>query len=204
MKQCVIFCGGEFDSLHTPIPDGSFVIAADKGLEYTKKLGLSPDLILGDFDSLGYVPEQADVFPVQKDDTDAMLAVRAGLDAGCGEFFLYAALDGERVDHTMANFQLLAFLADRGAKGTLLGLRQCATVIKNGAIRFPQEYEGGFSVFCLGADAQCVSIRGGAYEAENVTLTTAFPLGVSNHFIGKEVEISVKNGSLLVIYDRQK
>ena len=204
MKQCVIFCGGEFDSLHTPIPDGSFVIAADKGLEYTKKLGLSPDLILGDFDSLGYVPEQAEVFPVQKDDTDAMLAVRAGLDAGCGEFFLYAALDGERVDHTMANFQLLAFLADRGASGTLLGLRQCATVIKDGAIRFPKEFEGGFSVFCLGADAQCVSIRGGAYEAENVTLTAAFPLGVSNHFIGKEVEISVQNGRLLIIYDRQK
>ena len=204
MKHCVIFCGGEFDSLHTPIGPDSFVIAADKGLEYTKKLGLSPDLILGDFDSLGYIPENAEVFPVEKDDTDAMLAVRAGLNAGCGDFYLYAALDGQRVDHTVANFQLLAFLADRGASGTLLGLQQCATVIKDGVIRFPKEFEGGFSVFCLGADAQRVSIRGGAYEAENVTLTTAFPLGVSNHFIGKEVEISVQNGRLLVIYERQK
>lgn len=204
MKQCVIFCGGEFDALHTPIHDGSFVIAADKGWEYTKKLGITPDLILGDFDSLGYVPENAKVFPVQKDDTDAMLAVRAGLDAGCKEFFLYAALDGERIDHTVANFQLLAFLADRGAKGTLLGLQQCATVIKNGALRFPKEYAGGFSVFCLGADATGVRIRGSAYEAENVCLSSYFPLGVSNHFIGKEVEISVENGRLLVIYDRQK
>ncbi len=203
MKPCVIFCGGEFDSLHTPILPGSLVIAADRGLEYTKKLGLRPDLILGDFDSLGYKPENARVFPVEKDDTDAMLAVQAGLEAGCDEFFLYGALDGARVDHTVANFQLLAYLADRGARGTLLGLTQCASVVKDGSLRFPAGCEGIFSVFCLGSDARGVSIRGGQYEAEQISLTSGFPLGVSNHFIGNAVEISAQSGRLLVIYDRQ-
>ncbi len=203
MKPCVIFCGGEFDSLHTPILPGSLVIAADRGLEYTQKLGLRPDLILGDFDSLGYKPENARVFPVEKDDTDAMLAVQAGLEAGCDEFFLYGALDGARVDHTVANFQLLAYLADRGARGTLLGLTQCASVVKDGSLRFPAGCEGIFSVFCLGSDARGVSIRGGQYEAEQISLTSGFPLGVSNHFIGNAVEISAQSGRLLVIYDRQ-
>ncbi len=203
MKQCVIFCGGEFDSLHAPISPGSFVIAADKGLEYAEQLGLRPDLVLGDFDSLGYAPGNARVFPVEKDDTDAMLAVRAGLEAGCDEFFLYGALDGARVDHTVANFQLLAYLADRGARGTLLGLTQCATVVKDGSLHFPAGFEGIFSVFCLGSDARGVSIRGGQYQAEQISLTSGFPLGVSNHSVGKAVEISVQSGRLLVIYDRQ-
>ena len=203
MKQCVIFCGGEFDRLHRPIPSDACIIAADKGLQHAMLVGIQPHIVLGDFDSLDYVPAGAQIFPVEKDDTDAMLAVRAGLEMGCDEFILYGALDGDRVDHTVANFQLLAYLADRGARGTLLGLKQCATVIKNGKTAFPGEYGGIFSVFCLGADAEGVSIQGGQYEVEQVCLTSGFPLGVSNHFIGKDVEISVENGRLLIIWDRQ-
>lgn len=203
MKRCVIFCGGGFDRLHDPISSDDLVIAADKGLAYTRQLGLKPDLILGDFDSLGYIPAEAQVFPVEKDDTDAMLAVRAGLQAGCHDFLLYGALDGDRVDHTVANFQLLAYLAERGAKGTLAGLRQCATVIRNGSIAFPGKYEGTLSVFCLGDAAEGVTIRGAKYCVADVRLTDAFPLGVSNSFIGEMVEISVKMGKLLIIWERQ-
>ena len=203
MGKCIIFCAAGFDSLLHSVTEQDFVIAADGGLRHVEQCGIMPNAILGDFDSLGYTPEGSVVFPVEKDDTDAMLAVRAGLQRGCDEFILYGALDGDRVDHTVANFQLLAYLADRGARGTLLGLKQCATVIKNGKTAFPGEYRGIFSVFCLGADAEGVSIRGGQYEVEQVSLTSGFPLGVSNHFIGKDVEISVENGRLLIIYDRQ-
>ena len=80
MKRCVIFCGGGFSSLDGPILDTDLVIAADKGLDYTRQLGLNPQIVLGDFDSLGYIPAGAEVHPVEKDDTDAMLAVRRGLD----------------------------------------------------------------------------------------------------------------------------
>lgn len=204
MKRCIIFCGGEFDRLHDSLAPDDLVIAADKGLAYTQQLGIRPHVILGDFDSLGYIPAGAEVFPVEKDDTDAMLAVRRGLDAGCSEFILYGALDGDRVDHTVANFQLLVYLADRSANGTLAGIRQCATVIKNGSIAFPGEYTGNLSVFCIGADARGVTIRGAKYGAENICLTGSFPLGVSNSFTGSSVEISVEDGRLLVIYDRQR
>ena len=168
-----------------------------------QKLGLQPHGILGDFDSLGYIPEGATIFPVEKDDTDSMLAVRRGLELGCRRFVLYGALDGPRLDHTVANFQTLQFLADQGAVGYLVGLDTMVTVVKNGGVRFGSEAEGIVSVFCMGADATGVNIRGLAYELEQGTLQAGFPLGVSNHFVGKASEISVKNGSLLVIYNRK-
>lgn len=202
MKKCVIFCAGGFDRLVQPIEPEDIVIAADGGLLHTQALGVEPDAVLGDFDSLGHVPQGARVFPVEKDDTDAMLAVRHGLALGCREFILYGGLDGSRVDHTVANFQTLQFLADHGARGTLVGLTQMATVIKDGSITFPEESRGILSVFCLGADAQGVCIRGSKYELEDGTLTAGFPLGVSNHFEGKPVTVSVRRGSLLLIWER--
>ena len=202
MEECVIFCAAECDGLARPIGPESFVIAADGGLRHTEKLGLTPDAVLGDFDSLGFCPEGANVFPVEKDDTDAMLAVRLGLERGCGEFLLYGSLDGPRLDHTVANFQTLQFLADHGAAGYLIGNTTMVTVVKNGKITFPAGLSGTISVFCMGSDAVGVTEKGLFYGLENGTLTSGFPLGVSNHFTGEEVTISVKNGSLLVLWER--
>ena len=85
-------------------------------------------------------------------------------------------------------------LQEKGAKVTL---------VKNGTVKFPATAEGIVSVFCLGKDAAGVTIRGLQYALTDGTLTAGFPLGVSNHFVGQAAEISVKSGSLLVIYDRQ-
>ena len=201
MGSCVIFCAGSFHALAAPLQADDFVIAADGGLAHVQKLGIIPNGILGDFDSLGYIPGDSTVFPVEKDDTDAMLAVRKGLELGYRQFYLYGALDGPRLDHTVANFQTLQFLADHGAVGYLIGKDYMVTVLKDGALRFSPSCTGIFSVFCMGADAAGVTIRGGKYGAENVTLSAGFPLGVSNHFLGNEVTISVEAGSLLVLWD---
>ena len=201
MKTCVIFCAAGFDGLLMPTPDDALVIAADGGLKHTESLGLRPDIILGDFDSLGYIPADSRVYPVEKDDTDAMLAVRRGLQLGCKEFYLYGSLDGKRLDHTVANFQTLQFLCDHGAHGYLIGRDYMVTAVKDGTLTFPDTATGIFSVFCMGADATGVSITGGKYEAEKATLSAGFPLGVSNHFVGKSVHIRVENGSLLVLWD---
>ena len=203
MKKCVIFCAAGFDGLAAPIENSDIVIAADGGLLHTQRLGITPDVILGDFDSLGFVPEGANVFPVEKDDTDAMLAVRRGLAMGCREFLLYGSLDGKRLDHTVANFQTLQFLADHGAVGYLIGADHMVTVLKNGTLSFPPDADGILSVFCLGADATGVNIEGLQYILKDGTLSPGFPLGVSNHFIGSTARISVKRGSLLLIWDRK-
>ena len=202
MKKCIIFCAGDFDTLAEPIGHGDFLIAADGGLRHLHRLGLEPDGILGDFDSLGYTPGGAAVFPIEKDDTDSMLAVRRGLSLGCRHFVLYGGLDGPRLDHTIANLQTLQFIADHGATGYLVGLRTIATVVKNATVSFPKEAEGILSVFCMGADANGVTLRGLKYPLSNGSLSAGFPLGVSNHFIGEDAMVSVSDGSLLVIYDR--
>jgi len=203
MGKCIIFCAAGFDALAAPIEKEDFVIAADGGLVHTERLSIVPNEILGDFDSLGRVPEGANVFPVEKDDTDAMLAVRRGLALGHREFVLYGSLDGPRLDHTVANFQTLQYLADRGAAGYLAGCRYLVTVVKNGSIAFPAGRTGTISVFCMGADAEGVTLEGLYYPLENGTLTAGFPLGVSNHFTGAPARITVEKGSLLVLWDQE-
>ena len=203
MKECVIFCAAECDGLARPIGQDAFVIAADGGLRHTQSLNITPNAVLGDFDSLGFFPEGANVFPVEKDDTDAMLAVRLGLRRGCDEFLLYGSLDGPRLDHTVANFQTLQYLADHGAVGYLIGNTTMVTVVKNGKIAFPAGCSGTISVFCMGPDAVGVTETGLFYGIEDGVFTSGFPLGVSNHFTGKKAEISVKNGSLLVLWEKQ-
>lgn len=203
MAKFVIFCAGGFETLLEPLDKDDYLLAADGGLTHFEKLDRSPDGILGDFDSLGYVPQGAVVFPVEKDDTDAMLAVRQGLQMGYREFLLYGSLDGPRLDHTVANFQTLQFLADRGATGYLIGNTHIVTVVKNGSIRFPETAAGIISAFCMGADAEGVTIEGLQYTAENALLSAGFPLGVSNHFVGQPAKISVEKGSLLVIWERE-
>lgn len=204
MAKFVIFCAGGFERLLEPIGQDDYLLAADGGLTHLNHLGLTPDEILGDFDSLGYVPEGAKVYPVEKDDTDAMLAARRGLELGYKEFLFYGSLDGPRLDHTVANFQTLQFLADYGACGWLVGNTHIVTVVKNGEISFPATAKGTISVFCMGADAKGVTIEGLHYTLHDGTLCAGFPLGVSNHFVGKPAVIRVEEGSLLVIYERER
>ena len=200
MKKCVIFCAGDFKEPIELIRDEDVLIAADGGLVYAQMLGLVPNVILGDFDSLGYVPQGAEVYPVEKDDTDCMLAIKKGFDLGCDTFIIYGGMDGDRVDHTVANFQALHYIAQRGGTGILVGNRQIATVLRNGSMQFPPCFVQYLSIFCMGGDAKGVTIRGMQYEMEDGTLTADMPLGVSNCFIRKKATISVRDGALLLIW----
>ena len=162
--------------------------------------GLTPDLLLGDFDSLHTVPDFAHIrrVPVEKDDTDMMLAIKEGLARGETEFHLYGGMGGRRTDHTIANLQCLLYLAEHGAQGWLYGDGEQFTAICGGEITLPAREKGIVSVFCMGADAQGVTIEGGQYTVHDAVLTASFPLGVSNHFVGNPVCVAVTRGSLLI------
>ena len=194
MSKCIIFCAAGFDGLLEPIGEEDFVIAADGGLRHTQALGLTPDCILGDFDSLGYVPAGAKVFPTRKDDTDSMLAIREGLSRGYRTFTLYGALDGERLDMTVANYQALMFLAREGARGVLVGRRFLAAVVRNGSLEFPAGLDGTISVFCLGKDARGVTIRGLSYPLENAASPPTFPWGSATGSPGSLPRFPSKRG----------
>ena len=156
-------------------------------------------MLLGDFDSLDALPGDTDVerFPVDKDDTDSMLAMKLGLEKGYRTFHLYGGTGG-RMDHTLANLQGLAYLARQGARGYLYDASYVFTALWNSSLDLPAREEGIFSVFALGETARGVSILGGRYPLEGGELSPFFPLGVSNHFEGRPVRVSVEKGCLLV------
>lgn len=197
---CFIFGAGDFYGLHATPCEGDFIIAADGGWRWCEAAGVTPHLLLGDFDSLEQVPSFENILrvPVEKDDTDMMLAIKEGLRRGEREFHIYGGLGGKRSDHTVANLQSLLYLASHDACGWLYGDDEVYTAIRNASIEFPARDEGILSVFCFGADAEGVTIRGGQYEVEDVVLKSDFPLGVSNHFIGAPITVSVRHGSLLI------
>ena len=196
---CFIFGAGSYYGLSRRPAPGDMVIAADGGWRVCREEGIVPDLLLGDFDSLHTVPDFAHIrrVPVEKDDTDMMLAIKEGLARGETEFHLYGGMGG-RTDHTIANLQGLLYLAERGAQGWLYGDRERFTAIRNGEIDLPAREKGIVSVFCMGADAQGVTIEGGQYTVHDAVLTASFPLGVSNHFVGNPVRVAVTRGSLLI------
>lgn len=118
MPTCYIVGAGDFTPRgFAPVP-GDLVLAADGGYRALCSLGYTPDLLLGDFDSLGDLPLPPDLpvlrFPARKDDTDTGLALRHGLDRGFRDFALYGCAGG-RVDHLLANLQSMARVSRLGA-----------------------------------------------------------------------------------------
>ena len=198
MKTALIFGAGEQNISHIPLPKNCLVWAADGGLSYCEKCGIKPDFIIGDFDSLGYIPENATVLPVQKDVTDMEAAIQNALAMGCGRFLLYGGT-GNRLDHTLGNISLLISLANRGREAWLLDKNYAVTAVTNGALCFDETERGTVSVFAAGKQAHGVSLTGLLYELQNATLTNAVTLGVSNEFTGRKSEIRVEDGTLVVV-----
>jgi len=200
--ECYIIGAGDFYGLREIPDDSDYVIAADAGYNYCHENNIIPDLVLGDFDSIGSIPEHPNILqlPIEKDDTDTVYALKLGLEKGYRHFYIYGGLGGERHDHTLANLQALLFLANRGARGWLFGRDYVWTVIKNSSLKLSGE-SGKVAVFCPDGEARGVCLKGLRYELDNAVVSSDFPIGVSNCIEKETTEISVGEGSLLVMYD---
>lgn len=204
MRRCFVFSAGGFDGLRERPRSGDFLIAADAGYLLCRKLGLSPDLLIGDFDSMSApsaLPDAPHVerVPVMKDDTDTMLALKAGLSRGCREFHIYGGAGGARPDHAIANMQGLYYLRRREARGFLYDRDFVWTVIENESLEIPRTVPDGLlSVFAFGGAASGATVRGALYGLEGGEISPDFPLGVSNHIAADKALVSVEKGALLV------
>ena len=202
MKKCYIIGAGDVDFSVKPVADESdFIICADGGYKFKYIFDKEPDLVVGDYDSLGYIPETKDkiIAPCEKDETDMMLAVNEGIKRGYTEFVIYGALGGSRFDHSVANIQLLSYICSKNAKGTIIHNKQKFTAFKNGELSLSKEHKGYISVFSLCDESRGVTIKNLKYEVENYRLRSDCPIAVSNEFVGKESKIAVNDGVLLVI-----
>ncbi len=199
MKTCYIVGAGDFYGNPAPA-EGDLVIAADGGYLALLERGIKPSLLIGDFDSLDTLPEDIEAirFPIKKDETDMHLAYLEGRRRGYKNFKIYGGVGG-RADHTFANYCLLSYIASQGDTAFLYGRGSVAYIIHNNTTRVTGRNGKSISVFAFGGAARGVTIKGLMYELRDGTLTPDFPLGVSNSFIGEVGEVSVRDGSLLII-----
>ena len=199
-RTCLIISGGDFSPFPSEMPVLDYVIACDRGYEYAQRLGLIPDVIIGDFDSSPQPDTEipVHVHPVRKDDTDTMLAVRHALEKGFRQILICCALGG-RLDHAFANIQSLAFAAQAGAVARIVSEDTCITVFSGGCMTFPRREGRSFSCFALSDTCTGVSIQGAEFACNGLDISNRFPIGVSNVWREDEIRVSCDTGILAVI-----
>ena len=213
-KRCVVAAAGDLCGRRIDVRPGDLVIAADAGYKYLEEQGITWDLLVGDFDSAPR-PESGGetvALSVQKDVTDTWQALDEAVRRGCSEIHLYGGTGG-RIDHTLANVQMIAAHAAAGRRVYMYCDKMILTAVHNDSIRVmkPETDESliadpsgepYLSVFAFGGRAEGVSISGAFYTLDSAALEPVFPLGVSNWFKKgeKSVGISVENGTLIVVW----
>ncbi len=200
----VAACKENTEKFHIFPGKDDIVIAADGGYDILKEKNLIPDVVIGDFDSIEAEMPCKNIIrhPVEKDDTDTFLALKLALEKGYNNFVIFGGVGG-RIDHTLANIQALLWVVKRGGRAFLIGNDVVMTVISNEKFSFAASHKGKASVFAQEGTAKGVKISGLKYSAENLFLTPEFPLGVSNEFVGERAEISVEDGSLLIVWEQK-
>ncbi len=206
MNTCFIFGASPEKVAPIKAQHGDIVIAADGGYDKLKALGIKPDLLLGDFDSIEAVAEEANAellrYPAEKDDTDMMLAVKTGFERGYEAFVIYGGVGG-RLDHTLANLQTLAYIARHGGRGYLMGDGFVITALHNNELLLSANKRGNISIFAHGGDARGVTLEGLKYPLNNAVLSCDMPLGVSNRFTGVPSRVSVEDGVVIVYWQER-
>ena len=200
MGVCYLVGAGDFYG-NIDLCDGDTIIAADGGYDSLVLRGYTPNVLIGDFDSIkGDMPEGIRTVrhPKEKDETDMFLAYEEGVRLGYSEFVMLGATGG-RLDHTYSNISLLLYAKEHGHNVTVMDENAIILCLKNEAISLCGNKGATLSVFAIGGVAKGVSIKGAKYEADSVELSPAFPLGVSNEFSDECARISVEDGALLVI-----
>lgn len=202
MKTCLLVGGGDFYADGFRPEKDNLIIAVDAGYQRLTELGITPDLVVGDFDSLGFVPDHpnTETHPSVKDDTDTMLAAEKGIAAGCDRFLIYGGTGG-RIAHTFGNIQVLAHLANQNKQGFIIDKDYTVTATKDCILRFDKNASGYISILPWGSESCTLTLKGLKYELECTPLPCDRPLGISNEFTGKSAEITVHEGTAVIIIE---
>lgn len=200
MGICYLVGAGEFHE-NISLGNDDLLIAVDAGFDSLIEAGYTPDVLVGDLDSIkSEVPSNVRVFkyPPQKDETDMFLAYRLGARCDYTDFVILGGTGG-RLDHTYANLSLLLHAKEQGHNITMMDDNGIIICIKNEGVRLAGNPGSYLSVFAISGPAVGVTIKGAKYEVDNITLAPDFPLGVSNEFLDEEAQISVEDGALIII-----
>ncbi len=203
MSRCVIIGGAEigcYDVIRGQLGEGDFYIFCDSGLRHRAALGVSPDLIVGDFDSHEnpHLAVETIVLPREKDDTDTVFAVKEALRRGFDEFLLIGVV-GRRLDHTLGNVSILLMLDSLGKKAKILDDYSEMEIVSRGTARV-EDRSLYFSLLNVSGTTRGVTIRNAKYPLEDAEITSEYQYGISNEVLpGRTAEVSVKDGRALLV-----
>ena len=209
-NKAFIIGSGEDVPLFAPqISDDTLVICADGGVHHAQRWGIVPHIVLGDFDSLetditDWCQENdAEViqFPIHKDKTDGELAVEVALERGVKKIAM-TGVWGSRIDHSLANLDILCKLALQGVGGELL---TSAAHLYTATDRIELNVERGDTISLLALSDKCegVTVSGLYYPLENGTLIKGATLGISNKATAERINITCSAGVLLVVHQKK-
>lgn len=202
--KAFVFVGGTIaaENIKLNKEEDDIVLAADSGYLNAKALSFEPDLVVGDFDSLGRenIPSGVKIveLPPEKDLTDTQVACDIAIESGAREIIIIGGLDG-RLDHALSNMAILRFLEKKKIRASISDGRNRVRYIRNTneiVVRSPYKY---LSLIADDEVAKGVDIEGCKYPLENAKLSREHQFAVSNEIVGNCALVSVKKGGLFII-----
>lgn len=203
MRRCVIIGGadiGRYDRIHSYLREDDFYICCDSGLKHREKLGIIPNLIVGDFDSYKnpHMDVETIILPCEKDDTDTVFAVKEALSRGFQDFLLVGVIGG-RLDHTLGNVSLLLMLDAQGKEAMALDDFSEMQIVSDQPAQIENRY-AYFSLLNISGTAQGITIKNAKYPLAEAEISCEYQYGISNEVLpGKYAVVTVKQGRLLLI-----
>lgn len=206
MEKCIIitsYIEGKIREL-VDISEEDYIICADGGYDLAAAENITPDIVMGDFDSSNIpIPQGTNVVtvPAKKDITDTALCLDHAAEKGYRQVLIIGGIGG-RLDHTIANIQNIFAYTQKGLSVMMVDQGNIVTALTNGATVIPPRDGYKLSLFSHSDACTGVTVSGAQYPLDNHTLTSHFPLGVSNEFAGEDVFVEVKDGELLIVLSR--
>ena len=202
MKTCIIFGNADISdySFIRPISAEDFVISADGGWRHLKRLGIRPNLFIGDMDSLQEtIPEdiKKECYQPEKDDTDTFFAVKYAIKQGFNDLVILGGI-GSRFDHTYCNVLALNYCFERNVKAVLINKNNKIELLDKKAVINKDKYNY-FSFYAFLEDCIKLTTRGTQYDLTDYDLTVKCPLAQSNSFKDDNITVSYESGKLLLI-----
>lgn len=210
--ETIIFANGEVNLEKIRITDSTRVIAADGGTKHCVRLGITPDIVIGDLDSIGSDTlskmETAGVdvirHPMKKDETDLELAINYAVEQGVKEIVLYGLLGG-RWDMSFANVMLLASPRYATIEFKVVNGSLSIFILRGGqSITISGNPGDLVSVLPIGGDAEGVCYKGLEWSLDHGRFLSGSPLGMSNQMVEAEATIGLDSGTLLIFHDQQE
>lgn len=205
--RAVLACNGtinDYGKIKNCIKSSDYIISVDGGATHLRKMGIVPDILIGDFDSANsedlnfFIEQGVEVhrFPAEKDMTDSELAIEKALDEGADELLFIGAM-GSRADHSFANILLLKKLLDLGIEASIVNENNRIYMFNS---TFSMSRLEGYklSLIPISEKVTGVTTKGLKYPLNNAAMDLGTSWGVSNEFCEDTVTVAIGEGILLV------